>query len=297
MLLVVATASFGADPIRVLIIDGVNNHDWKATTAATKATLESTGRFSVDVDTSPPAEASDEDWQGWRPSFSDYQVVVSNFNDNCWEDGGCELRISKELMRDFETYVHDGGGFVPVHAADNAWTKWVEYNDMIAVGGWGGRKAGVSGFLLREIDGEWKPASPDEGDSGEHGPQRPFSVYHDEPDHPILKGLPAEWMHAKDELYSALRGPADNVAVLAHSVSKVTDEKEPMIMLMEYGEGKILHLPMGHSNDTALQCVGFQTILARGTEYVATGKVTIGIPDSFPGKDKAVVLDADKVEW
>lgn len=37
--------------------------------------------------------------------------------------------------------------------------------------------------------------------------------------------------------------------------------------------------------------------LARGTEYVATGKVTLGIPRFFPGKEKAVVIAPDKLEW
>jgi len=43
--------------------------------------------------------------------------------------------------------------------------------------------------------------------------------------------------------------------------------------------------------------VGYQTVLARGTEYVATGKVTIGIPDSFPGKKKAVMVAPEKLKW
>ena len=40
--------SAGADArIPVLIIGGVNNHDWARTTAAVRATLERTGRFTV----------------------------------------------------------------------------------------------------------------------------------------------------------------------------------------------------------------------------------------------------------
>jgi len=84
------SVSFGADQIKVLIIDGVNNHDWESTTRATKATLEQTGRFKVDVSTSPSKRASREEWEAWRPKFSDYQVVVSNFNDDCEEEDGCE---------------------------------------------------------------------------------------------------------------------------------------------------------------------------------------------------------------
>jgi hypothetical protein len=40
-------------------------------------------------------------------------------------------------------------------------------------------------------------------------------------------------------------------------------------------------------------CVGFQTTLTRGTEWAATGKVTIPIPSNFPTeKDVSVVPKA-----
>jgi len=190
-----------------------------------------------------------------------------------------------------------------VHAADNHDANWLEYNRMIGVGGWGGRQAGMHGSILRLVDGEWIATSPNEGISGTHGAMRDFLVIHDQPGHPILAGLPDEWMHAEDELYSSLRGPAENVEVLAHSYSLRTDENEPILMLIRYGEGNVFHLPLGHySGDSepagaSVYCLGYQTILARGTEYVATGEVTIGIPSSFPGADAPVVIAPEEVIW
>ena len=297
------SAGLAQDKIKVLIIDGVNNHDWRNTTAANKATLETTGRFTVDVNTSPDRDAGKEEWDAWQPKFSDYQVVVSNFNDDCEEENGCEPIWSAETRADFAKFVHDGGGFVPVHAADNAFATWPEYNEIIGIGGWGGRKRGVSGYLVREIDGEWQATSPDEGISGEHGRMREFQVIHDQPDHPILKGLPTTWMHAKDELYSSMRGPAKNLEVLARSHSLYTNVDEPIVMVITYGKGKTVHLPMGHYNDesepygASVFCVGFQTLLARSTEYAATGEVTIGVPDSFPTENEVSILSADQVKW
>ena len=137
--------------IPVLIIDGVNNHGWARTTAAVKATIERTGRFAVEVSTSPNRRATREEWEAWRPAFSDYAVVVSNFNSDCErEDGGCEPYWSADARADFEAFVREGGGFVSVHAADNHAADWVGYNEMIAVGGWGGRRAGVSGSILAQ---------------------------------------------------------------------------------------------------------------------------------------------------
>ena len=286
-----------------MIIDGVNNHDWERTTAANKATLEATGRFNVDVSTSPPKQASRDEWEAWRPRFADYDVVVSNFNDDCRQEGGCDSLWPDAVKADFEAFVRGGGGFVAVHAADNHDANWVEYNEMIGVGGWGGRQAGVHGSILRLIDGEWVATSPNEGLSGAHGRMRPFKVIHDRPDHPILAGLPTEWMHATDELYSSLRGPAKNVEVLAHAYSLLTEENEPVLMLIPYGEGRVFHLPLGHyaagsePYSRSLYCVGFQTVLARGTEYVATGEVTIGVPSSFPGSEAPVVFAPEEVIW
>ena len=161
----------------------------------------------------------------------------------------------------------------------------------------------MSGYLLRLIDGEWTATSPDEGISGEHGPQREFVVIHDQPNHPILAGLPPEWKHATDELYSSLRGPAENIDVLAHSFSLYTNENEPVYMLIPYGEGTVFHIALGHYNDeaepfgVAVECVGYQTILAWGTEYVATGEVTIGIPSAFPTAEVSSVVAPAELEW
>ena len=52
-LLIVGT-TLAADPIKVLIVDGQNNHDWKSTTPVLKQQLEESGLFQVDVATSPP---------------------------------------------------------------------------------------------------------------------------------------------------------------------------------------------------------------------------------------------------
>ena len=46
--LLVAAAACGA-PIKVLIIDGQNNHAWQQTTPVLKKILEDTGKFTVDV--------------------------------------------------------------------------------------------------------------------------------------------------------------------------------------------------------------------------------------------------------
>ena len=279
------------EKIKTLIINGLNTHNWKATTKDNKETLLQTGKFTVDVDTSPDKKAPKEEWEKWLPNFSAYQVVVSHINDRG------KARWSEKTRAALDSYVKNGGALVVVHSANNSSYDWPEYNKMIAVGGWGGRKAGVSGYLLRKYQGQWKAGSPNDGASGGHGPQREFLITMDKTEHPIAKGIPKEWMHSKDELYHSLRGPAENVEVIGSAYCSETKTHEPMIMVIKYGKGTVFHTPMGHYNDYSTKCLGFQAVFARGTEYVATGKVTIGIPKEFPSKEKAVHKDPKTVEW
>ena len=67
-------------PARVLIVDGINNHDWTTATHAMVEILASTTLFSVQVSTSPARGAPQDAWSAWRPDFSRYDVVINNFN-------------------------------------------------------------------------------------------------------------------------------------------------------------------------------------------------------------------------
>ena len=157
-LLTVALFAFGsvtnAAPIKILIIDGQNNHNWKAMSPFMKAQLEKTGRFTVDISTTPSttpnapksltaeqkakaeqanAELKKEassNWDAWRPDFAKYDVIISHYNGQDWP---------QPVKTAFESHMKNGGRFVCVHAADNSFPNWLEYNQMIGLGGWGGR--------------------------------------------------------------------------------------------------------------------------------------------------------------
>ena len=269
--IVMSEAVLAAEPLKVLIIDGQNNHNWRATTPVMKKALESSGMFKVEVAT------SGKDISKFSPKFSDYAAVVSNYNGKMWSEATQKALID---------YIKGGGGLVVVHAADNSFGKWEEYNKMIGLGGWGGRNEKSGPYVYFE-DGKIV-RNTEKGRGGSHGAQHEFKVIIRNSDHPVTKGMPSVWLHAKDELYAFLRGPAENMTVLATSPSRKSKRQEPMIFTIDYGKGRVFHTPMGHA-DYSMKCVGFIVTLQRGTEWAATGKVTQKIPEDFPTADKISV--------
>jgi uncharacterized protein len=276
-------SSAAAEKLKVLIVDGQNNHQWQITTPVLVNALERSGAFTVAVSTSPAKDAPKQAWDAWRPKFSDFAVVVSNYNGADWPEA---------VQQDFESYVRNGGGFVSVHAANNSFPAWKAYNDMIGVGGWGGRNE-KSGPWLYVKDGKlFRDTSA--GNGGAHGPQHAFVVEIQNLNHPITRGLPAKWLHSTDELYSRLRGPAENVEILSASLSDLTGQMEPNMMVLTYGKGRVFHTTLGHADYSMLER-GFYTILQRGTEWAATGdvKACAVVPADFNTADKISVVQLE----
>ena len=65
-------------PIRVLIIDGYSNHDWRHTTECAMALLRKSGVCEVTVSTAPPNNAPG--YADWQPDFKSCDVVVQVCN-------------------------------------------------------------------------------------------------------------------------------------------------------------------------------------------------------------------------
>jgi type 1 glutamine amidotransferase len=263
--------------IRVLIVDGQNNHNWRAMTPALKAELERSGQFSVEVATTPGPKAPPSAWDAFHPDFSHYDVVLSNYNGEPWP-----ASVRKAL----EDYVGGGGGLAIIHAANNAFPDWPAFNEMIGLG-W--RDAHFGDRLTIGETGEFVRTSKGKGPGSGHGAPHVFKVTVRNAGHPITRGMPAEWMHANDELYHGQRGPAQHMEILATAYSAKekggTGTNEPMFWVIPYGKGRVFTTVMGHvmgDDSIAIRCVGFRTVMLRGTEWAATGRVTIPIPDDFP---------------
>jgi type 1 glutamine amidotransferase len=220
---------------------------------------------------------------GFKPKFADYNVVVSNYQGDDWPP---------ETRQALVEYVHGGGGLVIYHFACAAFPEWKEYNEMMGLGGWGGRTE-KAGAYLRWRDGKIvRDDSP--GKTGSHGPAQEFAIDVRNPDHPITNGLPIRFMHVTDELYGWLRGPGKNLTVLATAFAPKekggAGEHEPVLFTVDYGKGRVFFDALGHLPEQ-LKSVSFIVTFQRGAEWAATGKVTQKVPADFPTAEKASVRE------
>ena len=288
--------------LNVLIVDGQNNHTvWPKSTVMMKQYMEESGLFSVDVYRTKPT------WKGQRhpeyyalhsdsnnvdgkkpkadadfkPNFSGYDVVVSNL-------GFRTANWPKKTQESFEAYIANGGGFVAVHAANNAFPRWKAFNQMTGVGGWAGRNEKSGPHLYYNDEGKLI-TDTSKGKAGTHGRQHELQITK-RAEHSILADLPDVWMHTKDECYGNLRGPAENFTIIATAFcpksEKGTGNHEPMLMTIHYKNGRIFNTNLGHE-DYSFESVGFITTLLRGVEWAATGKVTQAVPVDFPTENNS----------
>jgi type 1 glutamine amidotransferase len=301
-LLILGQGLQAGEKLKALIVDGQNNHEvWPKSTIMMKQYLEGTGLFEVDVARTrylwkwereaaflPLAKAGESERlnepkadPGFKPDFTKYNVVVSNFG---WKAADWP----EETRRAFEKYLANGGGLAVVHAADNSWPTWPEFNKMIGLGGWGDRSQKDGPYVYYSNSGQLV-RDPSPGNCGKHAPPNEFVVTIRDHEHPITKGLPDFWMHSKDECYSQLRGPAENMTILATACDspelQAAGRHEPMLMTIQYHKGRVFHTTLGH-DDYSFEGVGFIVTFLRGTEWAATGNVTQKMPEDFPGGAK-----------
>ena len=267
--------------IKVLLVDGQNNHDWKRCSPVMIDTLQATGRFEIER-----AIVTKEDIADFNPDFAKYQVILSNYNGEPWLE---------ETQRSFVQYMKGGGNLVVVHAADNSFPEWKEFNEMIGLGGWKGRNEKDGPYVY------WKDGKivrdNSKGRGGSHGRPWEYKVVVRDREHPITRGLPSEFLMVKEELYDRLRGPAKNMTVLATAYAEGGSERhEPVLMTIKYGKGRVFHTVMGHSH-TSMGGVAFQETLIRGTEWAATGKVSFApvTAEDLPA-DRAAYRDIAEIK-
>ncbi len=266
--------------IKLLIIEGVSNHDWKHRLALVRKILARDGSFDVDVSITP-SEPNDPAWATWRPDFSKYDVVLSGYNNL-----GGKAQWPKEVQKAFVKYVHNGGGFYVYHEANNSFAEWPEYNQMIGLG-W--RKKDFGKAIIVRPDESLQIIPPGAGDDTWHGNRSDVVVYQ-LGEHPIHAGLPRAWKAADIEVYCYARGPATNLTVIAYAANAQTHLQFPIEWTVQYGQGRVFVSTYGHvwadqKDPKGMKCAAFQTIMVRALKWLAHRPPGDVAPADFPTAD------------
>jgi uncharacterized protein len=228
--------------IKTLLITGENNHDWARSAPFCRDLMEHTRRFDVDLTEDPSETLAD------GAALSKYQLLFVDYNGPSW---------AKEAKRNFVDAVRNGAGVCILHAANNAFEGWTEYEELCVL--------------------MWREAS-------NHGSYHKFNVTFTDQEHPITKGLSTVMKDHPDELYANLAHMHDSphhVLATAYSSpeSGGTGKEEPVLLVKTYGEGRVFHCILGHvweggPMDT-FENPDFQHVLLRGCEWAATGTVAM----------------------
>lgn len=225
----------GEGKIRVLMMTGQNNHNWKETTPALKEVIEASGRFELTISETP--------WDFGPDAFDGYDVVFSNWsmwpklNQDPW---------SPETKTAFLDYLASGGGMVVMHAGSSIHYQWPAFQALVG-------KTWTRGVT-------W------------HGPKHEFLVS-PTGDHPLTRGV--EPFTIYDELWRDMEptGPFDTHAVADTSKDKKKRGPEaPMLMTTSLGKGHGVNLVLGH-DAKSIANPGFQKLLLNSLEWAATGDV------------------------
>jgi type 1 glutamine amidotransferase len=243
--------AFGADkdPIKVLIITGDHGHEWRKTTPFLKDLLTRAG-MKVDVTETPSKDLT-------PANLGRYDVFLLNYKDT--KNGTPDTRWSEENRQAFLGAVRGGKGLVVYHHASSAFVSGSAFDKEFE----------------RAIAGGWRK-------QGNHGKRHVFTVTIRKADHPITQGMPAQFGHSNDELYQNSVMFPDSVVLATAYSEKSLDPKnsgkdEPVVWVAYYGKGRVVENVLGHDVE-AMKSVGFQTLLARGVEWAATGQARTPVP-------------------
>ncbi len=282
---VVAGGSLTASPlIKVMLLTGVSDeryHSWEMTSAVVKRHLDDAGIFQTELVICP---ADVEGKRAFSPDWLAYDVIVMVYNDGNWaKDPTEQSEWSYATKQGFKSYVREGGGLVIQHSTNNGFPDWLPFLEMSGVGGWGGRSSDEGRMVV------WRDGAPvhlDHESRPRHPPRGDFWVTVRDRRHPITRGLPETWLQPNDEIYTSMRGPAKNLQILATAYSDPSQprgsaEHEPMLMVIRYGKGRVFHTTLGHCSPgdeepvASLETAGFKAMMQYGTEWAATGDVTL----------------------
>jgi type 1 glutamine amidotransferase len=241
-----------ANKLQALILTGYNMHPWRPMTEVLRQHLEATGRFEVRVNEEPAGIT--------RETLHGYDVVILNYTNYLGKFGPGFPEHTRQALLE---HLKSGKGITAYHAALSSFAEWPEYDRMIG--------------------GTWREGS-------KHSPYHTYRVEFQVKDHPITAGLLPSFVQS-DELNQGLH-MQKHITVLASGFDDPKNcyknnpglcgsgKYEPVMWVSDYNGGRVFTTALGHDM-ASINSPGFIATFVRGTEWAATGKVTIAPPASL----------------
>ena len=246
-LLVIGSFATAQDkPIKALLVTAGGYHDYKSQQTILSEGIAKDGDVKVDVIGVNPEKPKDPSHiktalskPGWAKG---YDVVVYNFCDAGQKDNA----YIKSVV---DMHGNTGTGAIMVHCAMHSYH-------------WNAGEGGRQNFKNKDWVKLVGVGSPN------HGPKDPIKVTTEEAakDHPVMKGVPAEWTTPEGELYN-VGYVADTATVLAMGVNK---QKKPQAVVWanKYGKAKVVGISLGHHNST-MKTENYMTMIKNSVKWAA----------------------------
>jgi|GEM_PF-225390 len=263
--------------LQVLIITGRSSfeHDWRGTTNMLRRMLEDSGRFEVHVI---------EDFRGASAqTLAPYDVVLLNYLGRWNYSDPVEQRWGEPAESALFDYVRRGKGVVVYHSSFVMGApSWPEFERL-------------AGGTLRTTPS-----------ASRRNPADAFLVHVVDRQHPITAGMREYLWTFDDDMYTNMHwDPATPVHVLVagrddpaaydehvagpkYSASQyapdqlakmpMMNRENPLVWTTTYGQGRVFACTLGHGPQ-ALQYDGVASLIIRGTEWAATGTVSVALRD------------------
>lgn len=256
--------------LKVLIISGQNSyeHDWTGVNNALRTMMHDSKRFDVRIT---------EDFDhGTLDTLKAYDVVLLNYSSR-WNYADPTQHIwSPEAFSALYQYVREGGGLVAYHSSFTWGRDIPEYKRLV-------------GAVM--VPGQSRRA-----------PSGSFPIHIVDKSNPITAGMRDYIWTYNDDMYTNMSFAEDaKVHVLARARDaaadyapklmsnkydpavyspeklkqmKGIDADHPQIWTADYGKGRVFSITVGH-DEVSLHFPGMQDLILRGTEWAATGAVTL----------------------
>ncbi|MEM6570706.1 MAG: family 16 glycoside hydrolase [Planctomycetota bacterium] len=226
--------------IPVLVLTGENGTDWRWSSTWMRAFLEDSGRFDVEIATYPDATMSD------RYNAARFDVFVLDYEG---------LRWSELAETNFLELVAGGKGVVAVGGSARAFPEWEEYRAVLGC--------------------RWD-------DAGGADPFGPVKI-RGRDQHDLVEGF-GDWSNHEDVLLLGIEpnGTTHETLGVVERTNPGTGEVEtvPVVVVGQYGEGRVVTSTLGHVSfgDPRTQASQtdpqYQQFLIRACEWAATGETS-----------------------